>query len=1133
MAIYLTPGYKIHNELHEEYTICKVLGRGASTIAYLADYAAPGKMPAKRVVKEYCPAHMDIVRLEEGSLQVNAGSKQHFDEGLQKFEFGSDRQNEIRSINTLANMTPAIQSIFRANNTVYQDVMPFIGETFDNNQGLSLLERMRICLSIAKLVKRYHDAGYLCLDIKPNNIMVLDTTALSQDVVNFIDFDSIRKKNEVAFGKSLSFTEHWAPPEQTNPYKYAQISERTDIYTIGELVFWSVFNRHSTEKEHRSFSRYPFEDGSNKFTSDLMRISLQKWLSTLFANTIRSSARNRYASMDAVIECLEGATAELAKTEYICPTEVTAKSFFVGRSKEIEAIGKALENNSTVFVSGIAGIGKSELVRQYAMRAKERYNNILFWAFDGDLDHTIGNDTAVAITGLVQIPEESDAAYSHRKLRKLKELMHGGNNLIILDNLNLFVDEISQQETWNMLCSLPGKLLITTRNIERNYACISVEEISDRDLLKQIFMEYCAYVAEDEPFVERIIASVDGHTLLVELLAKQTAAKHISPCDAYEQLNIYDAQSYTGETVRIRKDDHTSSETVYAHVQKLFAQNSLSQNLTILLGQLALLPVNGYDCKKIMDFYAIESANNLNWLNERGWISIGRDTSTVTIHPMIASIAIERIQHDEELLSSLFQKCTSVVLTRNAKITSEREYIFLAEALAHAVVNRFSIRQRESAIFLIRYIERFTYYGNIKTKRELLQFALAIMCKIIPGNQYSAVREQAYYLQCMQMIAAEEYDAAIVLCHERIKEARRAKDLVFLAKWYERLIEIDNRSNYATIWGGLKNLASFLHYTLSAGKDLEKQHSAYLSESRLINELDYDYLAEFRYTFLENLWISVAAMYESFHSEKFFVDQSNTRAIPNLSRALHFREVANPDDVLLRHTQNSIEIQIDKARIAFISGDYASAEMLLQQIIALHHDNDFAETSALYRTHQFLGYIAIQNGKTLEAIVEFQKCVEMQERILGINGFAVRKELGYLYNVLGNVEASMQLNKTLIKEIRDLSPDVRGTYYADALCNYGMTLYIQGDYANANKKLYQALREYPALAAQGVFKQFGFARTIRLLAEVNIASNQITTTERRQELISDLENALDAYNKSVGPKHPETVACLELYNKYK
>ena len=296
MTHYLPNGHTIKDpKLSCEYTIKGVLGRGASTIAYLADYSDGAGYTSERILKEYYPISLDIARGSSGELICAGSVAEKFIEGLARYKNGGALQNDLRKRACLKNETPPLQRIFDANNTCYLDVVPFEGRTFDKFGTFTLHERLKICLAVAKLINQYHKEGYLYLDLKPENVFVLSNAAgeVVTDMVVLIDFDSVMKKDQVAFGKSLSFTKSWAAPEQINPHGFRKISEATDIYAIGELVFWSVFNRHSTEEERRGFSSYTFDD--------TIRYTAQRKLSDLFHSTLRSSPRNRFSSLLPVV----------------------------------------------------------------------------------------------------------------------------------------------------------------------------------------------------------------------------------------------------------------------------------------------------------------------------------------------------------------------------------------------------------------------------------------------------------------------------------------------------------------------------------------------------------------------------------------------------------------------------------------------------------------------------------------------------------------------------------------------------------------------------------------------------------------------------------------------------------------
>lgn len=59
--------------------------------------------------------------------------------------------------------------------------------------------------------------------------------------------------------------------------------------------------------------------------------------------------------------------------------------YFIGRKEELKAVGKALQAHNPVFITGTAGIGKSELAKTYAKKNEKKYTNIIHIFYDGDL----------------------------------------------------------------------------------------------------------------------------------------------------------------------------------------------------------------------------------------------------------------------------------------------------------------------------------------------------------------------------------------------------------------------------------------------------------------------------------------------------------------------------------------------------------------------------------------------------------------------------------------------------------------------------------------------------------------------------------------------------------------------------
>lgn len=112
--------------------------------------------------------------------------------------------------------------------------------------------------------------------------------------------------------------------------------------------------------------------------------------------------------------------------DYIMDSEVPRPCrHFLGREEELDGLHTMLEENSKVFLYGIAGIGKSELAKAYAKQYKKYYTNILYVEYAGDLHQAV---TDMDFTDdLPEDGEEERFRKHNRFLRSLKKicLMHG------------------------------------------------------------------------------------------------------------------------------------------------------------------------------------------------------------------------------------------------------------------------------------------------------------------------------------------------------------------------------------------------------------------------------------------------------------------------------------------------------------------------------------------------------------------------------------------------------------------------------------------------------------------------------------------------------------------------------------
>lgn len=1131
----LNKGYELSfPERAAKYTIIDVIGRGASTIAYLAS----DESGIEYILKEYCPHALHLERNSSGALLCSEKDRDKFERGKQEFIEGANKQKLLRNIIRLRNETPPFHGIYEANNTLYLVVTPYAGRTLDRLDAEPLLTKAKICCAVAKLALQYHNSGYLCLDIKPDNIFVLTNSSeeILTELVEYIDFDSIRKKNELSFGRSLSFTKLWAAPEQCNPYSYNKICESTDIYAIGELLFWLVFGRHSNYDEHRSYSVYPFDEVSDtSIRQAVSRTAIQNTLSEIFHSTLRSSARNRFQSIGELTPLLEKLVSELENKAYIVESAIRPKDFFVGRTAELEQINAAIKEHDVVFVSGIAGIGKSELVKQYVCAHKKEYDNVLYWVYDGSLETAIAKNSTVQAKGIQRIPEETDPQFAVRLLKRIREISkeYQYNNLIVIDNMDCLLEEMPSQEAWEQINHIPGKILLTTRTVEPLYTTVMIDVISDSNDLICLFGKYCQFPEEERESVRRIIEAVDSHTLLVELLAHYTSATHSTPTHTLEQMKEHGIGKLSTESVRILKDGKLSSDSVFSHVNRIFSMESIDKGQTLTLAMLAFLPPDGVFMEKFKAFYSIENYETLNWLIAHGWISsINTPDEVIRIHPTVATIAVERLKADPVLCDRMFSAFTQAIQVRKAKNISEREQVLLANSLAQSTSNRFAMNDRNAIIFIERYIDIYSDYGNIYQMLKLTDFVITTAKEFAGNNTYSVLLEEGYYLKAIQLIRLYNYEGSIEICEEHLILARKNKDVYFAEKWCIVLTDI-SRMVYSVDYPTNFDRYYLFRVLYSIRRLIS---DSFRKEPRFVDPRQAD---DYKRIFLDSekrdefAICSSASMLEN-KSYLFLDSKRIQKEIAHLKLAIKTRIKANCQDENLRNTQNSFEIVLDRAKIAFLSGEYNEAETLLNDLATYSATYGLAYNSTTYRIHQFLAYIALQRipQDYSKAIQEFNLCIELSEKHIVSDTYATRLELGYIYIISGNSSKATEFNKNLLRETSLLAPEAQKTYFADSLRNIGILYYVQGKKEEAQDTLKRALQEYISKAYQEpIAFLLGTARTERYLSCCYASESNNLNRGNLDEAIRLMTNAKHSYEKATGLNHPEAIDCLKQLEK--
>ena len=587
-----------------EYTVLEQLGKGASAAAHLA-LCSHGGLTSRCILKECI-----------------SGNKERF--------LASGRvQNEIRQQSSLGNQTPPVSHIFEAGGTAFIDVACFGGTTLDRLK-LTLPQYMALCLTVAKTVGYYHASGLLCLDLKPENIFVLRNApddTLTQ-LVEFIDFDSVIKAEE---GIPTSYTAEWSAPEQRSTFG-AAVTAAADIFAIGELVFFLLFGRHSTEREHRGFTVYPFDDEScpkenRRFTD---RPSVRRLFTSLFRITLRSSAANRAQSIDEVTALLSQLTEELEQKDYIIPRLPAVPACFIGRERELAEISRRLGENSVLFVTGIGGIGKSSLARAFVRSRRAEYDAVICLEYEGGIRRTFCDDMQLQLSCVSRSEGESDEDYFRRKLGHLRRICGGKRVLLVIDDLS---GRITKELSELLSCGYDTLIVTRNRPPRNSFAELEVGALDDTQLMKLISLELGRSLnREERSCFGEIISLVQGHTLVLELIARQTAAGRIGIRAARELIRQHGFSAFSDEQISNYKDGTEVCDTLGAIVAALFDAGGMTTDELLAVKTLALLGVRGLEPDQAERILGLDMSL-VQKLSQEGWVCCdGR----VRLHPVIA-----------------------------------------------------------------------------------------------------------------------------------------------------------------------------------------------------------------------------------------------------------------------------------------------------------------------------------------------------------------------------------------------------------------------------------------------------------------------------------------------------------------
>lgn len=301
---------------------------------------------------------------------------------------------------------------------------------------------------------------------------------------------------------------------------------------------------------------------------------------------------------------------------------------FCGRDDELQELHRKLMEEERVTLTGIPGIGKSELAREYARIHRDDYTNILYFSYKGDLKKMFRDLPFVTDVGISGYRKLQDHLNFFRCLLP--------DTLLIIDNMDTAPeDDPFLQDILGLHC----RVLITTRNPDLAENQMELTEIRESDGLLKLVHYYFGKNGRYDEIIRQITDLLHGHTFAVELAARLLAVGVLEPDRLLEKIKEQNIALDSTDRIRTEKDGQPRRGTYYEHLRLLFSLFHLREEETDILRFLSLTGEYMVPRSFLAEFLELKNLNNLESLIQRGLVDAEEDRK-VSMKPIVQDVAI-------------------------------------------------------------------------------------------------------------------------------------------------------------------------------------------------------------------------------------------------------------------------------------------------------------------------------------------------------------------------------------------------------------------------------------------------------------------------------------------------------------
>ena len=571
--------YQLKSSLeYRSIYIDRLVGYGATCIVYEGYYLDEFDMRHHVRIKECCPvdAVLEHRKANDAIVWLSGEKKDHAEKNfIQAYKRQLAWQNKKGITNSISKIETGL---LEANGTKYILMEYDEGVTFDQIRDCTLYDKFRMLHSLMVLLEKYHQEGWLHLDVKPENFVVIPETP---ELIKLFDFDSLLSIDRLREHKidTISFSREWAAPE-VKQGQMEKISVRSDIYSVGVLLFYLLFGRSLTIADMLSYGKYPLEQVEELKSCNPKIISEIK---EFLKRALAPNEKRRYENMLEARKSLEQIIQDANPNHsYICNAIPVQNDYFVGRDKELEEVYHLLTKEKMVAVTGIGGIGKSEFGKQFANKYKQNFAQIIWNRVENSIEDILLDTSKIVIYNDDKIYENVAERIAAIQKRVDQE------TLFIFDNIVDYSEKVLQ-----LLLKMDCKFLCISRSLPKGFIkpeCVISLDCMDTMVLSGLFKTYYKPTGKTEnQTIEELIEQIGNYTLLVPIVAKQCTESGISPQNMLKKIRKTGITTPFAEKIWHTKDELLREQYLYQYVCELFVWGEFSEDEKIAIRVLALL----------------------------------------------------------------------------------------------------------------------------------------------------------------------------------------------------------------------------------------------------------------------------------------------------------------------------------------------------------------------------------------------------------------------------------------------------------------------------------------------------------------------------------------------------------------